>query len=378
MTLHYDVFNHLVRVVQGNMVAVYDYRADGLRHSKTVNGHTTTHVWDRGSIILEMNGSDAVVNRFSRGLGHLIHSEHHGFYVFNVRTDVIQRVDANGAILHTYRYDAFGNQLNGSETNTNPFRFAAEYYDWETGFIYLRARYLNPAIGRFISEDPYWTIHNMQFGTNPRRMNEHLSRYSIVPDAWVIIQAGNLFVYTANNPVLFVDPTGHNAAVAIATNFLIWRYGPAVRDRVSVEVSYGLGAGGSVRVFGLVTVNLQGTTRHFVHTFSSDGIDSRVGMGAEASVDILRQINAGAGIEVSSPSTFREMISEYGSNIGSDRETEWFRQITIFDVVNLGATNVQGNTDRVISVGTSLYALVGGGIDVSFNLSEFQRSIRNR
>jgi len=75
---------------------------------------------------------------------------HHGYYVFNVRGDVVQRVDSYGNVIHTYRYDAFGNQLNGDAVNTNPFRFAAEYYDWETGFIYLRARYMNPAIGRFI------------------------------------------------------------------------------------------------------------------------------------------------------------------------------------------------------------------------------------
>ena len=199
--LIYDAFNHLVRVVHGNMVAVYEYRADGLRLSKTVNGHTTTHVWEQGSIILEMNGSGAVVNRFSRGLGHLIHSEHHGFYVFNVRGDVVQRVDGTGAILHTYRYDAFGNQLNGSETNTNPFRFAAEYYDWETGFIYLRARFYNPAIGRFISEDPYWTIHNMQFGRNPNPNNP-------VPCIQAIMQSSNLFVYVMNNPIRFIDPLG--------------------------------------------------------------------------------------------------------------------------------------------------------------------------
>jgi len=175
------------------MTAAYVYRADGLRNSKVVNGHRTTHVWERGSIILELNGSGAVVNRFSRGVGHLIHSEHHGFYLFNVRTDVIQRVDSNGNILHTYRYDAFGNQLNGSETNTNPFRFAAEYYDWETGFIYLRARFYNPAIGRFISEDPHWDIFNMQSGTE------------------AILQSGNLFIFVMNNPVMFLDPSGRVA-----------------------------------------------------------------------------------------------------------------------------------------------------------------------
>jgi len=214
-TLTYDVFNHLVRVERQGMVAVYAYRADGLRQSKTVNGHTTTHVWDRGSIILELNGSGAVMNRFSRGAGHLIRSYHHGFYLFNARTDVVQRVDNDGTILHTYRYDAFGNQLNGDAVNTNPFRFAAEYYDFETGFIYLRARFYNPALGRFISEDPYWTIDNMQFGTNPRIMNASLESHTMMPNPWVIMQAGNLFVYCANNPVRFIDPSGNFLKLAV-------------------------------------------------------------------------------------------------------------------------------------------------------------------
>ena len=155
-----------------------------------------THVWDMGSIVLERNTSGAVVNRFHRGLGHLISSEHHGFYLFNARGDVVQRVDGNGAVLHTYRFDAFGNQQNQDQANTNPFRFAGEYYDFETSFIYLRARFYNPILGRFISEDPYWTIHNMQRSTP------------------AILQAGNLFVYVMNNPVMWIDPSGLSAEMA--------------------------------------------------------------------------------------------------------------------------------------------------------------------
>jgi len=195
MTLTYDAFNHLIRVVNGSMTAVYTYRGDGLRNSKNVNGTETRHVWDRDNIILETANNGQVVNRFSRGEGHLMHSDHHGFYLFSARPDVIQRVTANGTILHTYRYDAFGNQLNGDETNTNPFRFAGEYYDWETGFIYLRARFFNPAIGRFISEDPHWNIHNMQSSVA------------------AILQSSNLYTYCINNPVMWIDPSGRVIAL---------------------------------------------------------------------------------------------------------------------------------------------------------------------
>ena len=36
----------------------------------------------------------------------------------------------------------------------NPFRYSGEYFDEETGFYYLRARYYDPTIGRFLTEDP--------------------------------------------------------------------------------------------------------------------------------------------------------------------------------------------------------------------------------
>lgn len=58
-------------------------------------------------------------------------------------------------------FDAFGN---GSVNAYSNFGYAGEYHDTETGFIYLRGRYYNPATGRFISEDPYWNVQNMIYG----------------------------------------------------------------------------------------------------------------------------------------------------------------------------------------------------------------------
>jgi len=153
----FDAFNRLVQVEHPAtedmpaITAIYAYRTSGIRHSKTVNGVTTTHVWSRDNIILELNASDTVINRFHRGRGHLISSDHHGFYVFNIRGDVVQRTDADGGVIHNYRFDAFGNGIETTKNgesgligsiNTNSFRWGGEYYDSKTGFIYLRARFL--------------------------------------------------------------------------------------------------------------------------------------------------------------------------------------------------------------------------------------------
>jgi len=68
--------------------------------------------------------------------------------------------DSAGNVIINYDYDAFGNEKNLDANDTNPFRYCGEYFDTETGNIYLRARYYAPNVGRFISEDP------IRYGTN--------------------------------------------------------------------------------------------------------------------------------------------------------------------------------------------------------------------
>ncbi len=77
------------------------------------------------------------------------------YYLFNAHGDVTQRADAWGNVLKNYRYDAFGNEQSLEKQDFNPFRYCVEYFDRETGGLYLRARYYNPIIGRF-DADPLW------------------------------------------------------------------------------------------------------------------------------------------------------------------------------------------------------------------------------
>ena len=187
-------FNQPTGVTSPAMTATYTYRADGLRHAKTVNGVVTQHVWRGMHIVLERNAS-VVINNFVRDLnGNLIRCHRNGFYLFNARGDVVQLTNAAGAVIRTYRYDAFGNEINPNPPDDNPFRFAGEYFDSHRGEYYLRARTFNPRTGRFTQPDPYWGIHNMQDSTG------------------AILQAANLYVFVTNNPIMFIDPWGLNRA----------------------------------------------------------------------------------------------------------------------------------------------------------------------
>jgi len=103
-------------------------------------------------------------------------------------------------------YDAFGNEVNPDARNTNPFRYAGEYFDFETGNYYLRARFFNPRSGRFTQPDPHWNLGNMIFGDRRRRRNGRN-----MPSSLAIMQSSNLFMYTMHNPIRWVDPSGRTA-----------------------------------------------------------------------------------------------------------------------------------------------------------------------
>lgn len=182
----------------------YTYYLDGNQATKT--DHTekvTTYVYDGlGRLKTEATQGEPTIsytyddynNRATMTVGdvvtsytyfNLIYGETAGnknYYIFNGHGDVVQLTNNSGNVIKDYDYDAFGNEKNPDLNDTNVFRYCGEYFDKETGTYYLRARYYDPATSRMLSEDP--------------------------------IRAGlNWYSYCDNNPVLFCDPNGLEAAV---------------------------------------------------------------------------------------------------------------------------------------------------------------------
>ena len=85
----------------------------------------------------------------------------------------------------------------------NPYRYCGEYTDRESGYNYLRARYYDPTIGRFITADNHWNVGNMLYGDDPIKFGG-----IYVPLIAAMIQSGNLYVYCMNNPLLYIDSDG--------------------------------------------------------------------------------------------------------------------------------------------------------------------------
>jgi RHS repeat-associated protein len=98
--------------------------------------------------------------------------------------------DEQGRPIIGYDYDPFGVATRSSGTSANPLRYTGQYLDNATGLYYLRARYYEPSLGRFLQRD------------------------TIVPDLYNS-QAINRYSFALNNPVKYVDPDGHWVQIVI-------------------------------------------------------------------------------------------------------------------------------------------------------------------
>jgi RHS repeat-associated protein len=67
---------------------------------------------------------------------------------------VVGLIDSTGVLKNSYRYAPYGLLEDSTEAVVNPLRYTAREYDAETQLYYYRARYYDPTLARFISEDP--------------------------------------------------------------------------------------------------------------------------------------------------------------------------------------------------------------------------------
>jgi RHS repeat-associated protein len=106
-------------------------------------------------------------------------------------------------VTDTYTYDAFGNLTAHTGTTVNPFLYRGEQYDSTLGMYYLRARYYRPQIGRFLTADKY------EDGQGPGCACTCACSCSGRDDAKISPSPSHhLYVYTNDDPVNFVDPSG--------------------------------------------------------------------------------------------------------------------------------------------------------------------------
>jgi RHS repeat-associated protein len=191
----YDFENHML--THGAVSMVYD--GDGNRVAEVAGGVTTKYLVDT----VNPTGLSQVVDELVSGAvtrtyayGYQLISENQlisgswtpSFYGYDGHGNVRFLTNTAGVVTDRYDYDAFGMPVATSGTTANNFRYSGEWSDSSIGLYLLRDRYYSQAVGRFETQDPYE-------GDIQRPLTLHK------------------YVYTANNPVNFVDPTGDEALI---------------------------------------------------------------------------------------------------------------------------------------------------------------------
>jgi RHS repeat-associated protein len=164
----------------------FSYDGSGNRLQAVRGGVTTRYIYDAsGNLLAEADGNNVIQKYYIHGAGLLAMvtpTDQIYCYHYNATGSTMAMTDQSQTVVNKYRYDPFGNVIIKTEGVVQPFTYVGQLgvMTEPNGFYYMRARYYDPQVGRFISEDPI----GFEGGDT------------------------NLMAYVGNNPVMGVDPEG--------------------------------------------------------------------------------------------------------------------------------------------------------------------------
>ena len=282
------------RTSKGNII--YTYGSDG-KLLKQSDGWE--FLYDNGGVMGFIYGNNTDDNRY--------------LYRKDILGNITGILDKNGKIIVKYKYDAWGNHAavclnlkDGREefcditdetisftgkyatyktlAEKNPFRYRSYYYDTETDMYYLKTRYYDPEIGRFI------TIDDVSY---------------LAPDT---INGLNLYAYCGNNPIMRVDANG--------TAWWHWLVSIGVVVALAVATVAVTVATGGTALGGLAAIYLaangvaSATFATTLFAFATVGAATiLVASGVAAGINMIDDIISGDGIDEAF-----EGFLDYGEN----------------------------------------------------------------
>ena len=177
----YNSKNQQIRIERADgQIQENRYDAEGLRHEMRENEKLLRFVYQNGELLYEEGGDKETASyHLGAGIEAVRRGQRTYYYHPDEQLSTALITDDTGTIKNQYRYDAFGVGLEASEELPNRIRYTGQQYDEVTEQYYLRARYYNPILGRFLQEDVY--------------QGDGL----------------NLYAYCRNNPVVYYDPSGY-------------------------------------------------------------------------------------------------------------------------------------------------------------------------
>ncbi len=333
----YDAENRLVSASVPAGSFNYAYDADGMRVGRSSGSVTTNFLLDKNrdfaQVQAETTGADTITYTYGDSL---INQQHSGtgtrFYLADGQRSTRQLTTTLGAVSDTYTFDAFGVPLAAAGATANPYRYVGEQQDTDTGLYYLRARYINPNTGRFLTTDP-------ASGNPWQPMSLH--RY----------------VYANADPVNWRDPSGREGLTEISIAAAIGAGIGAATGVVGVGAKWL--AGGTVTCLDFETAILYGS---FFGAVSG-------GLGGAAGVAAGGITSSG---EVFASGFLTQNLVGFLSSVGLNVGYTWLTAATSGDEVagysNAAASSIIGTNNwfifaaQVFFAGLTSYA--GGSSDV--------------
>ena len=176
----YDCLNRQSSTAVNGAEQKHRYDGEGLRYETEENGNVIRFLFDRGELVTETAGNKQ--SSYQRGhdvIARKFREESPDYYLADEMGSTIFILDQKQNIKKSYRYDAFGGIIEETGEIQNRLTYTGQMYDNISGQYYLRARFYNPKIGRFLQEDVYRS------------------------------DGLNLYAYCQNNPVMYYDPSGY-------------------------------------------------------------------------------------------------------------------------------------------------------------------------
>jgi RHS repeat-associated protein len=173
--------------IDGAVSASFAYDGVGRRSRKTTGGITTSFLYDGANALQEIVGGVPVANRVvSLNVDEVfVRTDGSGSFstLSDAQNSLIAESDASGSIVREAAYEPFGRTTISGGPSQNAFLYTGREWDADSGLYYYRARYYDPMVGRFTSEDP------VGFGGG-----------------------SDFYAYALNSPVNLIDPFGLDPA----------------------------------------------------------------------------------------------------------------------------------------------------------------------
>ncbi len=240
----WDYQNRMTQSAKTGTTVTYTYDPSGQR-VKLANGSTTTyyptklyntdgttpqkHIFANGAVIATVKGTGASAS---------ITTDH-----TDQLTGVGSVTNSSGAIVQLMDYYPFGTFRIDAEygTNDEQRKFTGHEFDRDTGLNYFDARYYDPAIGRFISQDNVFLAVG-----NDSRIQQLTGLNS---EAYLLDpQAMNSYAYARNNPITYVDMDGNypswnilktygTTAVKLAKEYIVYQTNKGLQELQQMQKS---------------------------------------------------------------------------------------------------------------------------------------------